>query len=282
MTITFIGHLCRDINTIRGQSTAAPGGGVFHNGITAARMGAEHFVLSKCNTSDMQDAIRTLSAAQVRFHIDGSSTTTSIENVYPNGNPDDRQTRVVTLAPPFKESDLRAVPMDTVHVNPLWAGEFPLDLLKTVRRRATVLSGDAQGFLRHVKEDGTMCLELHEPDLENLSLFDVFKADLREATLLTGERDPVEAARKLQRFGPREIVLTHAGGLVVVADEEIFQESFGDYAMEARTGRGDTCTAAWLVARCRTEPEEAIRMTAEVTRHKLRYAGPFRGLGSGE
>jgi len=282
MTITFIGHLCRDINTIRGQSTVSPGGGVFHNGMTAARMGAEHFVMSKCNTSEMQEAIRSFSEALATFRINHTAVTTSIENVYPNGNPDDRQTRAISLAPPFEKSDLWDIPMETVHVNPLWAGEFPLDLLKAVREYAEVLSGDAQGFLRHVKKDGSMCLERHEPDLESLSLFDVFKADLREATLLTGESDPVEAARKLQSFGPQEIVLTHAGGLVCAVDNEIYQESFGDYAMEARTGRGDTCTAAWLVARLTSSPKVAARVAAEVTRHKLRYPGPFRGLAWGE
>ena len=47
---------------------------------------------------------------------------------------------------------------------------------------------------------------------------DILKTDAVEAEFLTGTADIHEAARILAALGPREIVLTHKDGLLVLAD----------------------------------------------------------------
>ena len=51
-----------------------------------------------------------------------------------------------------------------------------------------------------------------------LGMTDILKTDAVEAEFLTGTADIREAARILAALGPREIVLTHKDGLLVLAD----------------------------------------------------------------
>jgi sugar/nucleoside kinase (ribokinase family) len=276
-TLTFIGHLSRDVNIVRGASTVLRGGGVFHNGITACRLGVHAVVLTRCAPDDQDAMTLDLVEAGVDVRVRSGSTTTSIENLYPDANPDSRQSRLLQAGPVFEAADLEGVDGDMIHVNPLWFGEFPVDLLPEVRKRCRVLGGDAQGFLRHVGENGLMFLEDWDEKLRWLPLFDVFKADLREAEVLTGETEVRAAAGALHAMGVREVVLTHGSGLCVRNGTGCFHGDFGPYSLDARTGRGDTCTAAYLVARTRMPPAEAARFAADVTARKLQYPGPFRG-----
>jgi sugar/nucleoside kinase (ribokinase family) len=59
---------------------------------------------------------------------------------------------------------------------------------------------------------------------------------------------------------------------------EVRQIPFTGFTLEGRAGRGDTCTAAFLVARERgMNLREATVFAAEVTSRKMQYRGPFRG-----
>ena len=54
--------------------------------------------------------------------------------------------------------------------------------------------------------------------------------------------------------------------------------AFSGFTLEGRTGRGDTCTASFLVARGRGMGlAEAAAFAAEVTSRKMQYRGPYRG-----
>ena len=52
----------------------------------------------------------------------------------------------------------------------------------------------------------------------------------------------------------------------------------GTPTLEGRTGRGDTCTASFLVARGRgMDLADAAAFAAEVTSPKMQYRGSYRG-----
>jgi sugar/nucleoside kinase (ribokinase family) len=101
--------------------------------------------------------------------------------------------------------------------------------------------------------------------------------DSKEALILTGLDDVRKAARGVRELGPRIVILTHRGGVCVFDGEEYYESPFTGFSIEGRTGRGDTCTAAFLAAMQRMSLREATALAAEVTSRKMQYRGPYRG-----
>lgn len=276
MNITFVGHVCVDKNVIRGATETFYGGGVIHGSVTAKRLGARPTVLTKCAREDRAN-FTSFREADIDVRFLPSPSSTSIRNVYPGENPDERQSFLISRAEPFSAEDLEAVEAGVVHLNPLWFGEFPLGLLPQLKRRAGLLAGDAQGFLRHAGDDGVMDYRDLDGKRDVLSVFDVFKVDSKEARILTGRDDVRDAARGVRDLGPKIVILTHRGGVCVFDGEEYCESPFTSFSLEGRTGRGDTCTAAFLVAMRRMSLREATALAADVTSRKMQYRGPFRG-----
>jgi sugar/nucleoside kinase (ribokinase family) len=274
--ITFVGHVCIDKNVIRGEIETFYGGGVIHGAITAKRLGAQVSVLTKCASADRE--------RWTSFHDAGidvvflpSCETTSIRNAYPSDNPDDRQSCLISRADPFSASDLETIEADVVHLNPLWFGEFPLGLLPQLKQRAPVLAGDAQGFLRHAEDGGKMVNRDLSDKERVLPVFDVFKVDSREAQILTGIDDIRRSARAVHDLGPKIVLLTHSGGVCAFDGDEYYESPFTSFTLEGRTGRGDTCTGAFLFAMHQMNLRDATALAAEVTSRKMQYRGPYRG-----
>jgi sugar/nucleoside kinase (ribokinase family) len=276
MKITLIGHVCVDKNVIRGATETFYGGGVIHGAVTSKRLGAQVSVLTKCAEAD-REHFTSFRDAGIDVCFLSSPSSTSIRNVYPSENPDDRQSTLISRAEPFSAGDIAALEADVVHLNPLWLGEFPFDLLPQLKRRAGVLAGDAQGFLRQAGDDGKMIYRDLAENGDVLSVFDVFKVDSKEAHILTGHDDVRQAARGVHDLGPKIVILTHRGGVCVFDGEEYYESPFSGFTLEGRTGRGDTCTAAFLVAMHQMSLREATALAAEVTSRKMQYRGPYRG-----
>jgi len=276
MRIVFIGHLSIDINSAGGAEHTLYGGGVLHGSITACRLGADATVYTKCAEGD-RHRFSEIAAAGVKVIFLPSETSTSIRNDYPSANPDDRRSRLLSGAAAFTAQDLDAIDADVLHINPLWFGEFPTDLIPVARKKAAVLGADAQGFLRHVLADGRMEYQDFEDKHLYLPFFDVFKVDQKEARILTGHEDNLQAASKLREWGASTIILTHSQGVCVHDATGFYEAPFTRYSIEGRTGRGDTCTAAFIVARARANAAEATRIAAEITSRKMQYAGPYKG-----
>jgi sugar/nucleoside kinase (ribokinase family) len=280
MKIVFAGHVCVDKNVVRGETETIGGGGVFHGGITAQRLGAETTVVTKCAERD-RPSFHLMGDAGVRVIFLSTPTSTSIRNVYPSENPDERQSLLISRAAPFSAEDLdqiSALKADVVHVNPLWYGEFPPPLLAALRPRAAMLCADAQGFLRVAEPDGRLAHRDLARKTEVLSLLDLFKVDAKEALVLTGEEDPRRAAKAVHALGPKMVLLTHRDGVCVFDGGALHESAFSGFTLEGRTGRGDTCTASFLVARGRGMGlADATAFAAEITSRKMQYRGPYRG-----
>jgi sugar/nucleoside kinase (ribokinase family) len=104
---------------------------------------------------------------------------------------------------------------------------------------------------------------------------DILKADVVEAEALTGEPDMKLAAQALAALGPREIVITHRNGIVVLADGQFFEAEFHAQSMLGRSGRGDTCVGSYVAARLECPPGEAIQWSAATTSLKIETPGPI-------
>ncbi len=275
--LTFLGHVSKDVNVVKGTRDVMPGGGAFYGAFASKSLGEETKVVTKVSEEDEH-----LFQEMVDYGIEvvflRSRSSTSIENVYPSENPDERISRMISRAEPFSEEDLIHVEGDTVHITPLWYGEFPEDLIPKIREKAKILSGDAQGFLRNVEDDGSMVYRDWERKGDFLPYFDVFKLDAREAGVMFGTEDPETALKELSKIGVKEVVLTRSDGVFLMRNGETAFSHFGSWTLEGRTGRGDTCISAYLVLRKRIEDLKRLaEMVALVTTKKMQHPGPYRG-----
>jgi hypothetical protein len=143
-----------DKNVVGGETETFYGGGVVHGAITAQRLGVQAAVITRCADAD-RAGFRHLEDAGVLTVFLPSPTSTSIRNVYPSANPDERRSLLISRAEPFSAKDLdriAAVAADIVHLNPLWFGEFPVALIPELRRHAPFLAADAH-LLRVAEPD---------------------------------------------------------------------------------------------------------------------------------
>ncbi len=270
-----IGHVSKDVNVVRGKKEVVPGGGVYYGSFVARSLGKEVRVITKLNLED-KPLFEEMEGFGIEVLWIQSEKTTSIENVYPSENPDERISRMISRADSFELEDIEKV-SGVVHITPLWHGEFPEELLEKIRERVEVLSADAQGFLRNVSESG----EMYYKDWERkdlLKILDVFKLDVKEAKILTGKEDPIEALEYLKNLGIKEIVLTSGEGVHIMRNGKAAFSPFGEWKLEGRTGRGDTAIAAYLSLR--GEVKDLEKLASEVSRIttlKMQRKGPYKG-----
>ena len=161
-------------------------------------------------------------------------------------------------------------------ISPSIRGEVPLAVVETVRAKARLVGLDVQGYVRVRTPHGRLAYEPWPELRQVLGLVDVLKSDAVEGEFLTGERDLHAIARKLASYGPKEIVLTHKDGLVVLVNGTTHEQPFLPVELRGRSGRGDTCVGSYLSKRLSAEPAEATVWAAALTSLKLEAEGPIR------
>ena len=64
--------------------------------------------------------------------------------------------------------------------------------------------------------------------------------------------------------------------LLIVSDKKQVSVPFKNRNLNGRTGRGDTCTAAYVSERFHNNMEEAAKFSAALTSLKIEIPGPFK------
>ena len=275
--LTFVGHLSKDINVFpSGKKEVVPGGGVYYGAFAASALGCRCAIITKVAEKD-KSLFQELEKFNIHVIWNSSHVTTSIENVYPSANPDERKSRMISRAEPFRIDDLK-LNSSLVHITPLWYGEFPENLLLEIKKMGVIISIDAQGFLRNVSKAGEMFYKVPSDFDNTLKLVDIFKLDIKEGKVLTGLEDPEKILKVVESMGPSEIVLTQNSGVFIRRNGRNFFAQFGRYDIKGRTGRGDTCIAAYLCLRNKeSDDEKLVKTVAEIVTKKLQKPGPYMG-----
>ncbi len=104
----------------------------------------------------------------------------------------------------------------------------------------------------------------------------------KEAKLLSKEEDLVEAAKKIGREGPDEVIIKKgSGGAIAWADGELIDVKAIDVKVVDTTGAGDVFAAAYLVARHRGfEVLRSIRLANSAAALKISRPGTTLSLPS--
>jgi sugar/nucleoside kinase (ribokinase family) len=272
--VTLVGHFARDRLIYRGVTEVASGGGVYYGSMALRRLGFSVAVITKLHPRDfgMLDELR---RAGVVVHASPAAETTGIENVYSGERMDRRICRPLAFAGPFSSDESPRADSRVTIITPLMAGEIPRDLVHAIVSRGPV-GLDAQGFIR-VRDGDTLVTRDWPGKAADLDGVVYLKVDDAEAEVLTGHSDRRRGARALADLGPREVVLTHAGGVLVFAEGAFHEAPFAPRTVLGRTGRGDTCFATYVASRLHASPMDACRLAAAVTSLKMEHPGPYGG-----
>ncbi len=273
--VVAIGHLDKG-RIVKGEEVReGVGGAVYFGGIVLARLGLKVAVVTRLAKADAW-MLGELKDAGIDVFPVWTEESTGIENYYPDPGSDFRRCRPLGFAGTFRPGDLPQIQGRLYYLGTVMAGEIDLEFLSAVAARGPVAL-DAQGCLRTI-EDGELVTNGWDWAEEALPYIRYLKLDDREARALIGEEELERAARRLADMGVAEVVLTHSGGVLVLAEGRIFRAPFRPKSLAGRTGRGDTCFSSYLARRLLGDtPAAATRFAAALTTLKLARPGPFRG-----
>jgi len=272
--IAFIGHYTKD-TIVYPDATRVVDGGAFNYGAhVALRMGLRTAVVTRLARED-RHVVAELERLGATALVAETPASTNLRLTYPTGNLDERTIEIASSAGPFGAADVGDLRARAIAIGASVRGEVPPEVVAALAARCQMLALDVQGFMR-VVVDGRLAFDDWPGKEAILPLVSVLKTDAVEAERLTGQRDRGEAARRLAALGPREVLLTWNGGVLVAHEGQHHQAPFVPDAVRGRSGRGDTCTAAYLSRRLGAPPEDAVVWAAAVTSLKLESEGPFR------
>jgi sugar/nucleoside kinase (ribokinase family) len=272
--VLMVGHFARDNLIVDGKGETASGGGVYYGSMVLRTMGLKTAIATRLHSGDFE-RLDELRRAGVDVYATAAAQTSGIANYYQSHDMERRICKLIGFAGTMKISEIPDLPARVIMVVGIIAGEVDLPTLKALGGRAPVAL-DVQGFVRVPEGDDLVFKPWLEME-EGLKWVTYLKVDRAEAEHLTGESDLQAAAIKLSAYGPKEVLLTQSSGVLVYAGGKFYQAPFTPRSLAGRTGRGDTCFAAYTGKRLSAGPEEAVQWAAAVTTLKQEKPGPWSG-----
>jgi sugar/nucleoside kinase (ribokinase family) len=270
-----VGNYTKDTIVTRAGTRHVDGGGFSYAAHAAALAGVRVAAVTRRAQADA-GVTQPLTEAGIAVFAYDSPSSTLMRLEYPSDNVDERILSVAGIADPIGPEHVGELSARSFLVTASIRGEVPLPVVSLLKSRCERLALDVQGYVRVVTPAGRLRYEAWPERDAVLGLVDILKTDAVEAEFLTGTADIREAARALAALGPREVVLTHKDGLLVLADGRFLEARFHPEALRGRSGRGDTCVGSYASMRLAAPPEEAIRWSAALTSLKLEAEGVIR------
>lgn len=277
--ICCIGHITHDRVITPHSDVHMPGGTSFYftHGISHLLQGNVSYKLITSLAEEDMQAVRDIEALGISTEVIPSKHTVYFENIY-GEDVNNRRQRVLAKADPFTVESLQGVEARYIVLGTLLADDFSLDVIRHLSARGTLVV-DAQGYLREVRDQKVYPVDW--PDkLEALKYVDILKVNEHEVSVLTGEKDLYEGARRLAEWGVREVLLTLGSfGSIIYADGKFYDiPAYEPVELVDATGCGDTYVMGYLFQRCQgASVLAAAHFAAAVSTLKLEHAGPFCG-----
>ncbi len=279
--IVMIGNYTKDTILSPAGTSHVDGGGMNYAANAAVRLGLKTAVVT-CLVREDERVLRALISSGIDCYPTYTPASTCLELRYPTANPDVRTLTMTSTAGSINAGAIQTLATRAAVISPSLRGEVGRDVIELLNHRGVLLAADMQGFAR-VLHEGKLVYE-HWPEMRDmLALVDIVKSDAVEAEFLTGEKNIHKAAKAFSALGPREIVLTHKGGLLVYVTGEaagkdgsqMYEMEFYPRQLDGRSGRGDTCIGAYTACRLTMDPYEAGIWAAALTSLKMETLGPF-------
>jgi sugar/nucleoside kinase (ribokinase family) len=270
-----LGNCTRDTIVSAAGTRSQYGGGVTYGAYVASLMGLKTAVVARLSKRDDQ-VIRELAQAGIAVFPTYTRHSTRMRLYYPSSNVDERVLSMTHTAGALTADQVRDLESRIFLLNGSVRGEVNAELIQELRNKNTLLAADVQGFVRVKAPDGTLVYDAWPQKQQVLPYIDILKTDAVEARMLTGNADIKDAARVIAGWGPKEIVMTCRDGVMVFAEGEFHWAPFCPRKLAGRSGRGDSCIAAYIAKRLTASPQEATVWAAAVTSLKLETDGPIK------
>lgn len=272
--VAYIGHYTQDTIVYPHLTRTIDGGAFYYGANVAARTGVRMAVVTRLAQADWH-VVKELEGLGVSVFARATPDSTRLRLIYPTSNLDERTIELISSAGPFTVAEVKNVEARAWIVGASVRGEVPPEVVMALAEKGGLLALDVQGYIR-VVENGALAYDTWPGKEELLPYVTVLKTDAVEAERLTGEADRYEAARRLGALGPKEVLMTHSGGVLVLHNGVIHEAPLVPREVRGRSGRGDTCTSSYVSRRLSAPPREAVAWAAAVTSLKLEAEGPFR------
>ena len=271
-----IGHITNDVNTdCEGNTVEQAGGAILYASAVATALGHKVAAVTKLPVEERMRVLELAVEPEDIFCNAGDSACDMV-NTYLTPDKERRNSVCESTGTPFTADDLPVEEADVIHFAGLVYGDFDSDMIITASEQAAV-AVDMQGFLRHVKEDGTMELRDWDEKEDVIPYITYLKADAAEAEVLTGTSDRREAAKILYDMGADEIIITHNTEVLVFDGDDFYTCPIRSRNLSGRTGRGDTTFSAYICERQEFEIDEALLIATATVSLKMETPGPFDG-----
>jgi len=267
-----VGHLTKDIITVNNLQKIIPGGAVYYSSISAAASNARVKVITRIAEEDSK-YLNEMLEKKVEVSNLGSRETVCMNLNY-SADMETRKITVSHLADSFQLNDCDEIEGSIYHLAGLIRGDFPDEMISHLAERGKVAL-DVQSVLR-CEQDSHLSFNDWKDKEKYMPYITYLKTDAAEAEILTGKSDRYEAAKILHSWGAKEVLITHMSEMIVY-DGAFYNAPFTMKSMEGRSGRGDTCFAAYLAWRKDHNIQESIDYAAALTSIKMEKLGPFQG-----
>lgn len=250
------GHLTHDTILLSDKRTHKTlGGAAAYTSLTAAKLGSIVGVVTKVGLDFRDTYLEYLQSANIdllglKVKV---GKTTAFENAYES---EKRTQRLLSYTQPIETRDVPTAYFNArcFHFGPLFH-EISYDIIKFAHEKGILTSLDPQGYCRERGPRGIVKLRGWKEAKETLPYVDILKCDEAEAEKLTETSDLNKAARIIQGFGPKIVLVTRgAKGLVLCHESEV--EKIPVIPAEKlvdSTGAGDAYSAGFIVEYLRTK-----------------------------
>ena len=273
--ITLIGNYTKDKIVTPSEVKYVDGGGFNYGAHAAVALGAKTAAITRLKKADIH-VVNNLKEIGVKTFPTYTMSSTHMELIYPTNDFDERTLVMPKSAGSFESNQFADIESKIFLVNASIKDEFKLETLIELKKKNAFIGIDLQGFIRTLTKEKVLINTVWEEKKEALGLTHYLKADGVEAEFITGKSDLINAAKTLKSYGPKEIIITHKGGVLVFDGDKIYQEPFILNKIIGRSGRGDTCGASYAFKRLTLKPEEAIKWAAAATSLKMESDSPLK------
>ena len=129
---------------------------------------------------------------------------------------------------------------DNVIISPLF-DEISIELFEKIKKNASFVMLDPQGFLRRRNSENRICLEQTDLNLSNVS---AIKVNTDELKCLTGTSN-IDGIKILQKKGIDSVILTDKQNITLLSKNRIYSITLPNLELNDTTGIGDIFCAAF-------------------------------------
>lgn len=272
-----IGYITQDKIVTTKNTIYMPGGTSFYFAHAIKHLNPNGFLLVTALAASDMGIVEEIQKEGIEVKTLPSAHSVCFENIY-GENQNERTQRVTAKADPFTMEGLQDVNAQIIHLGSLLADDFSLEVIKYLSGKG-MLSVDVQGFLRKVDNEKVLPVDWSEKK-EALKYIHILKANETEMEVLTGCKDPHEAALLIADWGVKEILLTLGDkGSLIYAKGQFYEiPAYSALQIVDATGCGDTYMVGYLYMRNKgASYQEAGCFAAAMCTIKLQTHGPFCG-----